>query len=77
MVIRIIKNAIYQHKVKQAINQANEFHSLTNKRYFVIAVGSQVKVFTKQDLKFLVSTRKFRKGVGIADLERIALYTTI
>jgi hypothetical protein len=46
MVIRIIKNAIYQHKVKQ-------------------------------DLKFLVSTRKFRKGIGITDLERIAIYTTI
>lgn len=75
--VNIIRNIIYQHKVKQSIKQANELHALTNKRYFVMALGRKIQLFTKQDLKFLVATRKFRKGVGIADLERIAIYTTI
>jgi hypothetical protein len=77
MVIRIIKNYLHYKKVEDAIKKANSFHSLTNKRFYVLAVGKKVNVYSKQDLKRLISTHMFKKGFKVEDLERIAIFKTI
>lgn len=38
--------------------------------------GGRIKVVPKQNIRHLVRTKRFRKGVKVADIEKRALYVT-
>lgn len=45
-------------------------------KYYVINLGSSLKVVPKQTIKELIKRKRFRKGVTVEDIERHALFVT-
>ena len=74
--IKLIKNIIFNYRLRRAINKANTLAQTTGLRYFVILLDKKLKVVPKRRLKYLISTRRFVKGTTIQDLERLAFHIT-
>lgn len=74
--IKLIKNIIFNYRLRRAIRQANDMAQLTGLRHFVILLDGNLKVVSKRRLKQLIDTRRFIKGTTIQDLERLAFHIT-
>lgn len=74
--IKLIKNIIFNYRLRSAIRQANDMAQLTGLRHFVILLDGNLKVVSKRRLKQLIDTRRFIKGAKISDFERRALHIT-
>ena len=74
--IKLIKDIIFAWKYKRAVRKANKLSALFGMKYYVLNMGGRLKVVPKQNIRHLVHTHRFRKGVKVADIERIALYVT-
>lgn len=67
----------FKLRLKWAIKEANSLAKLLNKRFMVIVFAGQPVVYQKTQLKDLIRRRKFfKKGVTIAQLEKMAYYIT-
>ena len=58
------------------MRKAKELADLFGIRYFVISLNGKLKVVPKQTIKELVHRKRFRKGVTIDDIEKMALFVT-
>ena len=74
--IKLIKNIIFNYRLRRAIRKANDMAQLTGLRHFVILLDGNLKVVSKRRLKQLIDTRRFIKGAKISDFERRALHIT-
>lgn len=74
--IRLIKNIVFAWKFKRAVKKANKLSRLFGIKYMVISLNGELKVVPKQNIRELVRTHRFRKGVSVADIEKRALYIT-
>lgn len=74
--IQLIKGIINAWRYKRAIRKAVKLQKLTGRKYFVLVVNGKLKVVAKQDIKMMVATRQFRKGVKVQDIEKRALFVT-
>ena len=74
--IKLIKNIIFNYRLRRAIRHANDMAQLTGLRHFVILLDGNFKVVSKRRLKQLIDTRRFIKGTKIRDFERRALHIT-
>ena len=74
--IQLIKDIINAWRYKRAIRKAVKLQKLTGRKYFVLVVNGKLKVVAKQDIKMMVATRQFRKGVKVQDIEKRALFVT-
>lgn len=74
--IRLIKNIVFAWKFKRAVKKANMLSRLFGMKYMVISLNGELKVVPKQNIRELVRTHRFRKGVSVADIEKRALYIT-
>lgn len=74
--IRLIKNIVFAWKFKRAVKKANMLSRLFGIKYMVISLNGELKVVPKQNIRELVRTHRFRKGVSVADIEKRALYIT-
>ncbi len=72
--IQVIKDIIWGWQCKRAIRKANKLSKLLGMKYYVIYMNGSLKVVPKQTVRELVRTRRFRKGVTVADIEKRALY---
>lgn len=63
-------------RYKRAVKEALKRQKLTGRKQFVVVVNGKLKVVAKQDIKMMVATRKFRKGVKVQDIEKRALFVT-
>jgi hypothetical protein len=67
----------FKLRLKWAINEANSRAKLLNKRFMVIVFAGRPMVYQKSHLKDLIRRRRFfKKGVTIAQLEKMAYYIT-
>jgi hypothetical protein len=60
----------------RAIRRANKEKKLTGYKMVVMKVGGWPRVYKNKELKSLVARHKFKKGMGIADVIKTALYVT-
>lgn len=74
--IKLIKDIIFALKYKHAVREAKKLSALFGMKYYVLSMGGRFKVVPKQNIRHLVRTHRFRKGVKIADIEKRALYVT-
>lgn len=74
--IQLIKEIIFGFRYKKAIKEAIKAQNLNGRKQFVIVFNGKPVVLSKQTLKLMISTRRFRKGVKIQDIERKALFVT-
>ena len=72
--IRLIKDIVFAWKFKRAVKKADKLSRLFGMKYLVIYLNGGLKVVPKQTVRELVRTRRFRKGVTVADIEKRALY---
>ena len=75
--IKLIKDIVFAWKYKRAVRKANKLSVLFGIKYYVLYMGGRLKVVPKQTVRQFVRTRRFRKGVTVADIEKRALYITI
>jgi len=71
-----IKKLIFEYRLNKAIKKANCLKKETAYRYMVLLVKGRPRVFAKKQLKHLIKTRYFKKGIKISTLEKTALYIT-
>ena len=74
--MNIIQKIIFSWRYRRAVSNAERLHRSTKRKYLVIILDGKPVAVSKQRLRRLVATRKFRKGVTLADIEKRALYTT-
>ncbi|KGF18519.1 hypothetical protein HMPREF1640_03455 [Prevotella sp. S7-1-8] len=74
--IKLIKDIFFAWKYKRAVRKAKKMSALFKMKYYVLSMGGRIKVVPKQNIRHLVRTHRFRKGVKVADIEKIALYVT-
>lgn len=74
--IKAIKDYIRGRKVNKAIEQACKLREQSGKKYLVIMLKGEPRVFSKEYLKLLIRLKRFKKGTYIQDLEKIALFIT-
>lgn len=75
--IKLIKDIIFAWKYKRAVREAKKLSALFGMKYYVLNMGGKLKVVPKQNIRRLVRSHRFRKGVKVADIERHALYVTV
>lgn len=73
---QFIKDLILSYRIKRAIRLAEELSRVSKRRYLVLMVAGIHKVYSKQELKKMITQRKFRKGTTIQDLEKKAILIT-
>ena len=74
--IKLIKDIFFAWKYKRAVRKADKLSALFKMKYYVLSMGGRLKVVPKQNIRHLVRTHRFRKGVKVADIEKRALYVT-
>lgn len=74
--IKLIKDIFFAWKYKRAVRKADKLSALFKMKYYVLNMGGRLKVVPKQNIRHLVRTHRFRKGVKVADIEKRALYVT-
>lgn len=74
--IKLIKDIIFAWKYKRAVQKAKKLSALFGMKYYVLNMGGRLKIVPKQNIRRLVRTHRFRKGVKVADIEKRALYVT-
>lgn len=74
--IKLIKDIFFAWKYKRAVRKAKKMSALFKMKYYVLSMGGRIKVVPKQNIRHLVRTHRFRKGVKVADIEKRALYVT-
>lgn len=74
--LKLIKRLFFAWRYKHAVKKAVKFQKLTGRKHFVLDVGGKLRVVAKKDIKIMVATRKFKKGVKVADIEKRALFIT-
>ncbi len=74
--IQLIKDLIFGWRYKRAVKKAVKVQSLTGRKQFVIVYKGKPVVVSKKKIRALVSTRTFRKGTTVQDIEQRALFVT-
>lgn len=75
--IRLIKDVVFAWRYRRAVRKAKKLSALFGLKYFVILLNGKLKVVPKQTVKELVRTHRFRKGVTVGDIEKMALFVTL
>lgn len=73
---QFIKDFILNYRIRRAIRLADELSKASRRKYLVLLVAGMPKVYSKQELKTMILSRKFRKGTTIQDLEKKAILIT-
>lgn len=73
---QFIKDFILNYRIRRAIRLADELSKASRRKYLVLLVAGVPKVYSKQELKTMIRSRKFRKGTTIQDLEKKAVLIT-
>lgn len=74
---KLIKDIIFAISYKRAVKKADRLSRLDHRKYMVIALGGKLHVVSRRQVKYLISTKRFRKGTRIEDIDRLSLYTTL
>ena len=67
--IQLIKDLYNAWRYKRAVKKAVKLQKLTGRKQLVVVVNGKLVVAAKQDIKKMVATHQFRKGVKVQDIE--------
>lgn len=73
---QFIKDFILNYRIRRAVRLADELSKASRRKYLVLLVAGVPKIYSKQELKTMIRSRKFRKGTTIQDLEKKAILIT-
>lgn len=73
---KTIRQWIFAWRYKRAVKEAKELAALFGCRYYVLNLGGSLKVVPKRNIKELIRQKKFRKGISVEAVERMALFIT-
>lgn len=76
LLMKKYRSWLLNKRIKAAIQQAQENCRLTGRKQLVMMYKDKPIVVSRQRLKKLISTHKFKKGTTIKDLEDKALFIT-
>ncbi|MCH5237000.1 MAG: hypothetical protein J1E95_04295 [Muribaculaceae bacterium] len=74
--LKTIRHSIFAWRYKRAVKEAKELAALFGIKYYVLNLGGSLKVVPKRNIKDLIKQKKFRKGISVGDVERMALFVT-
>ena len=74
--IQLIKDLYNAWRYKRAVKEAVKLQKLTGRKQFVLVVNGKLRVVAKKDIRTMVATRQFKKGVKVEDIEKRALFVT-
>lgn len=74
--LKTIRQHLFAWRYKRAVKKAKELADLFGVKYYVISLNGSLKVVPKKTLKELIRLKRFRKGVTIEDIEKLALFVT-
>lgn len=74
--IQLIKDLYNAWRYKRAVKKAVKLQKLTGRKQLVVVVYGKLVVVAKQDIKKMVATHQFKKGVKVQDIEKRALFVT-
>lgn len=78
--IRFIASAWIRWRLKKelaaAISGANRMRAKTGKKYMVLYLFSEFRIYEKQVLKSMLRQGVFKRGVSMRDLEKSAYFIT-
>jgi len=74
---KTIKKYYHAWRFRRAVHKAKKLAGLFGMKYYVINLNGSLKVVPKQTIKELVRRKRFRKGVTVEDIERLALFVTV
>lgn len=74
---KTIKKYYHAWRFRRAVRKAKKLAGLFGMKYYVINLNGSLKVVPKQTIKELVRRKRFRKGVTVEDIERLALFVTV
>ena len=74
--IQLSKDMSCVWRYKRAVKKALKVQSLTGRKQFVIMYNGKPVVVSKRNIRSLVSTHYFRKGLTVQDIEKRALFVT-
>ena len=64
-------------RVKSAIRHADKMHLLTRKRFYVIKIHDQLRVYDRDKVNYLIDCGILKKELrGAMELQRVCLYYT-
>lgn len=73
---KLIKKLIFAWRYKRAVKHAVRLSQDTGRKYLVLYLNKRLWVVSKQNIRRLVQTHRFRKGTTVADIESHALFVT-
>lgn len=73
---KTIRQWIFAWRYKRAVKEAKELAALFGVKYYVLNLGGSLKVVPKKNIKELIKQKKFRKGISVESIERMALFVT-
>lgn len=73
---KLFARLIFGLRYKRAVRKAVHMNKQSGRKFFVILMKGKPVVVSKQDIKYLVATRHFKKGVKLQDIEKRALFIT-
>ena len=71
-----IKKYYNAWRYRRAVRKAKELAGIFGMKYYVINLNGSLKVVPKQAIKELIRRKRFRKGVTVDDIEKLALFVT-
>lgn len=77
MVIQLIKDLIFNFRIKRAILRADRNKAETGKKQLVMLYNGKPIVVSKQHLKKCIAAGSYQKGFTVAIAEKMALYQTL
>lgn len=74
---KLCKRFMNYVRVKNAIRHADKMHLLTRKRFYVIKIHDQLRVYDRDKVNYLIDCGILRKELrGAMELQRVCLYYT-
>lgn len=73
---RIIRNIIFQWRKYIAIKAAIRAHEADGRKYLVVVLEGKPTVVAKSEIKKLKARGALKKGVGVHDFEKVALFVS-
>lgn len=73
---KIINKILFMPRLERAVKQAKRWHKMDGKTYIVVLLNGKAVCLSKQKIKLMIATRKFKKGTTIQSIEKTALYKT-
>ena len=71
-----IKTWLRRRSYKRAVQSAEKLRSMYGKKYLVLFWKGQFRAIPKQTLKAMWQCGHFQKGINLAAIEKMAVYST-